>query len=194
VYVPGMLRAAWCQSLRCSTAVLARVEQDNFAQRPCECRYCYKGQIEAVQWNLAQFATALLATDLCTQEEAQEAVNRYGARVLALHNQGMAQKMGLQEYNETMVTSFLRLMYAAEADFTNTFRALAKVGTTDEFDRIPDALLAALGKAPDEDMTKVRALRAYLSATVFAIAASSDVQSHRFPRGVLPPDRLLPKG
>lgn len=123
---------------------------------PARCRYCYKNQIEAVHWNLGQFATALLACNLCSQEAAQEAINSYGTDIVQQHDSGMAAKMGMQEYDQEMVTSFLRLMYTAEADFTNTFRALSHVSTAIEFERIPDGLAAALGKPPDEAQTKVR--------------------------------------
>ena len=123
------------------------------------CRYCYKGQIEAVQWNLAQFATALLAVDLVSQEQAQAAVNHYGEHILQLHNQGMAQKLGLSVYDESLVTSFLRLMYTSEADFTNSFRALSNIPAQDEFQSIPELLLRALGKAPDDDQKQVRCYR-----------------------------------
>lgn len=138
----------------CTLAINTQSRKDNQIVSSA-CRYCYKNQIEVVQWNLAQFATALLACDLCAQEAAQEAINSYGTEVLQRHNSGMAAKLGLQEYDENMVTSFLRLMYTCEADFTNTFRALSHVSTSEPFERIPDGLTAALGKPPDDAQTKV---------------------------------------
>lgn len=120
-------------------------------------RYCYKNQVEVVQWNLAQLATALLAVDLLKQEDAQEAINGYASQVMQLHNDGMAAKLGLREYSETLVTTFLKLMYTCEADFTNSFRAMAKVSAENEFERIPDGVAAALGVTPDGDQTAVRA-------------------------------------
>jgi uncharacterized protein YdiU (UPF0061 family) len=99
-----------------------------------------------VQWNLAQLATAFLSADLCGKEDAQNAVNRYADIVLRLHSDGMARKIGLQAYNEELVTGFQRLMYSAKADFTNAFRALSSVAAEDEFGAVPDCILAALGR------------------------------------------------
>ena len=124
-------------------------------QQSPSCRYCYKNQIEVVQWNLAQLATAMLASNLLKQEDAQEAINSYATQVLALHNDGMAAKLGMQTYDETLVTTFLRLMYVCEADFTNAFRALTDIEFAGEFETMPDVLAATLGKAPDDDQRKV---------------------------------------
>lgn len=109
-----------------------------------------------MQWNLAQLATALLAVDLLKQEDAQEAINGYATQVTQLHNDGMAAKLGLCEYDEALVTTFLKLMYVCEADFTNSFRAMSELSGEAEFERIPDSVAAALGVKPDGDQTSVR--------------------------------------
>jgi uncharacterized protein YdiU (UPF0061 family) len=88
------------------------------------CRYCYKGQIQAAHWNVAQLASALLAANLIEHDAAQEAVNAFPEQVLKLMNNGFAAKSGLKEYDEAVVTELLQLMYDSKADFTNTFRAL----------------------------------------------------------------------
>ena len=119
-------------------------------------RYCYKQQIEIGQWNLAQLATSLLAADLVSQEQAQEAVNSYAEQVMELHNDGMAAKLGLQHYDEDLVLGFLKLLYASEGDFTNGFRAVSHLQSSEEFASIPERLAGALGKDPDEEVQKVR--------------------------------------
>ena len=43
------------------------------------------------------------------------------------YNGRMAAKMGLQSYDKALAMELLRLMYETDADFTNTFRALASI-------------------------------------------------------------------
>jgi hypothetical protein len=119
------------------------------------CRYCYQNQISVVQWNLAQLATALLACDLVSKDEAQAAVDSYGPQVLELHNSGMARKLGLAKFDSDLVTTFLRLMFKSEADFTNTFRAMAGVSSAAAFEHIPPELVDAFGTGLSPEQTQV---------------------------------------
>jgi uncharacterized protein YdiU (UPF0061 family) len=108
-----------------------------------------------VQWNLAQLATALLACDLVTNDAAQAAVDSYGPQVLELHNSGMAHKLGLANFDSDLVTSFLRLMFKSEADFTNTFRTMAAVSSAAAFEGIPPELVDAFGSRLSAEQTQV---------------------------------------
>jgi uncharacterized protein YdiU (UPF0061 family) len=49
----------------------------------------------------------------------------------ATYNSKMAAKLGLQSHDQTLTTELLTLMAQSEADWTNTFRALAHIPTTD---------------------------------------------------------------
>lgn len=108
-------------------------------------RYCYKAQLEVVQWNLAQLATALVLAELVDKDAAQEAVNAYGPMVMKLYEKGMARKLGLEEENDNVVNELLLLMYNSKADFTNTFRTLSSV-PVDGAAFLPDTLKACCGK------------------------------------------------
>lgn len=71
------------------------------------CRYTYKGQINAVQWNLAQLATSFLVCDLVGESDAQAAVDSYSDQFGALYHGGMAAKIGLKEYDEDVVRVYV---------------------------------------------------------------------------------------
>jgi uncharacterized protein YdiU (UPF0061 family) len=122
------------------------------------CRYCYKGQIQAAHWNVAQLASALLAADLIEHDAAQEAVNAFPEQVLKLMNNGFAAKIGLKEYDEAVVTELLQLMYDSKADFTNTFRALCGLSHEREVAEVPPSVLAALGEELSAEQSEVRLL------------------------------------
>ena len=83
-----------------------------------------------VQWNLAQFATALIAAGLVPQEAAQTVVNGYAERVVALHDEGMAAKLGLAIPSEDLVrcSSPLRSLAALALSEALTERARADDG------------------------------------------------------------------
>ena len=56
------------------------------------------------------------------------------------YNNRMASKMGLQEYNRNLSVGLLTAMYEDNADFTNSFRALADVSEADPADSMPASL------------------------------------------------------
>jgi uncharacterized protein YdiU (UPF0061 family) len=126
--------------------------------------------VPVVQWNLAQLANALLACDLVSKSEAQAAVDSYGSQVLELHNSGMACKLGLAEYDEELVNTFLRLMSEGTVDFTNTFRAMAAVSSAAAFEHIPSELVDAFGTELSAEQTQVgtSALPWYVMASTIA--------------------------
>lgn len=88
-------------------------------------RYCYRNQPEVCQWNLAQLGSSLLAAGLVGKEEAEGVMREYADELMSHYNARMAAKMGLPDYDKTLALELLKLMYDCEADFTNTFRALA---------------------------------------------------------------------
>jgi uncharacterized protein YdiU (UPF0061 family) len=47
------------------------------------------------------------------------------------YNSKMAAKLGLKDHDQTLTTELLTLMAQSEADWTNTFRALAHIPTAD---------------------------------------------------------------
>lgn len=105
-----------------------------------------------MQWNLAQLASALLAADLLTKEDAQAAIDEYGVRLVRLHGEGWAAKLGLSEYSEGVATRYMKLMAASESDFTNSFRVLTALSHEEAFLEVPASLLATCGKElSDED-------------------------------------------
>lgn len=110
-----------------------------------------------MQWNLAQLASALLAADLCTKEEAQAAIDEYGVKLVGLHGEGWAAKLGLQVYDEAIATSYMKLMAASESDFTNTFRALSALSHEEKFCDMPASLMATCGKEVSAEEQEVRA-------------------------------------
>lgn len=84
------------------------------------------------------------------QPEVQALIDAYGPRVLQLHNDGMAAKLGLPEFDEELASTFFRLLYEAEADFTNSFRAMTTISHASEFTEVPSKLITAFGKELEE--------------------------------------------
>jgi uncharacterized protein YdiU (UPF0061 family) len=99
-------------------------------------RYAYGNQPAIMQWNLARFAETLLPlfdADANAAVERATAVvrdipSRYGEHWL----RGFRRKLGLQTEaaaDATLIEDLLHLMQEEQADFTNTFRALAAAAT-----------------------------------------------------------------
>lgn len=74
------------------------------------------------------------------QEAAQEAVGSYADALASEYNQRMASKLGLKSYHRELSVRLLTAMYEDQADFTNTFRALAEVSVDDASASLPEAL------------------------------------------------------
>eukprot|EP00884_Botryococcus_braunii_P018806 jgi/Botrbrau1/5609/Bobra.97_2s0032.1 len=113
-------------------------------------RYCFRQQPEIGQWNLAQLANALLAAQLMTLDEAQAAVEAFLDTMLPEYEARGARKMGLKSYNKDLAVGLLTTMYEDRADFTNTYRALSSVSTSEPDEAIPEALSKALGELSEE--------------------------------------------
>ncbi|MGR3759098.1 protein adenylyltransferase SelO [Roseobacteraceae bacterium NS-SX3] len=102
-------------------------------------RYAYASQPGIAVWNLAQLATALIQQLDDPQEgveEATEIVHAMPALTQAEWLRRFGAKIGLRDPGEgdmDLITGLLERMAANQADFTNTFRALAEGTARDQF-------------------------------------------------------------
>jgi len=102
-------------------------------------RYSYDNQSRVIVWNMAQLAGALVP--LMPDNDAAiadftETVNAMPARIEAAWRRRFAAKIGIaapRDGDETLVNDLLALMAEAGADFTNTFRDLARGSARDHF-------------------------------------------------------------
>lgn len=95
-------------------------------------RYAFDNQAQVIVWNMAQLATALVPlmpdTDAAIARFTQ-AVHDMPAMIAAARLQAFGAKLGLaqaQPQDSALVDDLLALMQVDQADFTNTFRALAQ--------------------------------------------------------------------
>lgn len=102
-------------------------------------RYAYSNQPDIAVWNLAQLATALiqqLDDPQAGVEEATEIVHAMPALTEAAWLTRFRAKLGItaaQDGDMELVTGLLTRMAQGQADFTNTFRALAGGNARDQF-------------------------------------------------------------
>ncbi|MEM1351962.1 MAG: YdiU family protein, partial [Pseudomonadota bacterium] len=102
-------------------------------------RYAYSNQPRIVVWNMAQLATSLLQ-QLDDPEgavpEATEIVHAMPGQIEAAWTARMGRKIGLaaaEPEDAPLIEALLRVMQAGQADFTNTFDALARGDAWDQF-------------------------------------------------------------
>ena len=95
-------------------------------------RYAYGNQPSIAGWNLARFAETLLPLLHDDQAQAiklaQEAVSEFTGLYHRQWLTGMRAKLGVfneEHQDEALIDELLRMMQKYQADFTNTFRALA---------------------------------------------------------------------
>ncbi len=119
-------------------------------------RYAYGNQPRIAHWNLACLAQALLPL-LAADEDAavaiaQEVVDGFPARYAGAHLAGLRAKLGLttgRDDDPELAREWLGLMAEQGADYTNSFRALARIAAGE-----PGAeagLRAEFGDAPPLD-------------------------------------------
>ncbi|NDR56468.1 protein adenylyltransferase SelO [Aliiruegeria sabulilitoris] len=103
-------------------------------------RYAYGRQAEILGWNLAQLASALLplvdADQDAALEAAQAAMERYPDLLRENWSATFRAKIGLvteEPEDDALVAGLLQRMAEEQADFTNTFRALATGAARDQF-------------------------------------------------------------
>ncbi|WP_146345235.1 protein adenylyltransferase SelO [Phaeobacter marinintestinus] len=102
-------------------------------------RYAYANQPDIAVWNLAQLATALIGQmddKDAAVEEATEIVHAMPGIIQGHWLDLFRGKLGLAEPHEAdmeLITSLMVRMAENQADFTNTFRALATPRARDQF-------------------------------------------------------------
>jgi serine/tyrosine/threonine adenylyltransferase len=93
-------------------------------------RYCFGNQPQVAQWNLAQFANALVPL-FAGLEPLQEALDVYRQQFLTQWRTMMAAKLGLPDYqpacDEKIINELLDLLCLIETDMTIFFRRLAEI-------------------------------------------------------------------
>ncbi|MDX1821167.1 MAG: YdiU family protein [Paracoccaceae bacterium] len=101
-------------------------------------RYAYDNQAHVIVWNMAQLATAMVPLMPDTDSAIAEftaAINAMPARIAAERLAAFRPKLGLtgdDPEDAALVDDLLALMQAGQADFTNTFRALARGNARDQ--------------------------------------------------------------
>ncbi len=102
-------------------------------------RYAYDNQPGIIVWNLAQLATALIQQMDDPQEAVEEATEIVHAMPGVIEKEWLsrfAAKIGIaspQPGDMALIEDLLERMAAGQADFTNTFRALAGEHARDQF-------------------------------------------------------------
>ncbi|WP_424986324.1 protein adenylyltransferase SelO [Microbulbifer sp. S227A] len=102
-------------------------------------RYAYSNQPDIAVWNLAQLATALIQQyddREAMVEEATQIVHAMPDLIRQNWLAGFGAKIGLanaRAEDAGLITDLLLRMAENQADFTNTFRALAGKGARDQF-------------------------------------------------------------
>jgi uncharacterized protein YdiU (UPF0061 family) len=124
-------------------------------------RYCYGNQPQIGLWNLARFAESLLP--ILPKEELEAGLEVYGTTYSASFRRALADKLGLAELDDALVTEMFELMAAVETDFTLFFRGLARVSEAS----LVAPLLPAFYAEPDAaHRARLEAwLRAWLAKT-----------------------------
>jgi uncharacterized protein YdiU (UPF0061 family) len=89
-------------------------------------RYCYGNQPQIAQWNLARFGEALLPL-VSEAGPLEEGLTLYAETFNAAWRKAIAQKLGLEQPEQQLVSDLFTLLYEAETDFTLFFRNLATV-------------------------------------------------------------------
>jgi uncharacterized protein YdiU (UPF0061 family) len=102
-------------------------------------RYAYSNQPRIVVWNMAQFATALLQQLDASEKGVAEAtaiVHAMPGQIEAAWRRRFGAKIGLAApvaEDDALIEDLLTLMQDQQADFTNTFDALARGTARDQF-------------------------------------------------------------
>jgi uncharacterized protein YdiU (UPF0061 family) len=91
-------------------------------------RYAYGNQPRIALWNLARLAECLIPLLGDNEQEAAEPLGAFAPRFQAAYFAGLRRKIGLRatrEGDDNLTQDLLKLMAAARADFTLTFRRLS---------------------------------------------------------------------
>lgn len=102
-------------------------------------RYAFSNQPRIAVWNMAQLATALLQQlddPEGSVEEATQIVHAMPGQIETAWVRRMGAKLGLTKakpQDAPLIEALLKLMQVQQADFTNTFDALARGDARDQF-------------------------------------------------------------
>lgn len=92
-------------------------------------RYKFANQPSVAHWNILQFAKAMIP--LCGSDQMQKVVREFEDLYDAENNKVMSRKLGIAkldgEDDKALVKEFLDRMADSKADYTNTWRALARI-------------------------------------------------------------------
>ncbi|XVE60075.1 hypothetical protein DITRI_Ditri05aG0097500 [Diplodiscus trichospermus] len=116
-------------------------------------RYCFANQPDIGLWNIAQFASTLMAANLISDKEANYAMERYGTKFMDEYQAIMSRKLGIKKYNKQLVNNLLNNLAVDKVDYTNFFRSLSNIKA--DLDIPQDQLLVPL-KAVLLDIGKER--------------------------------------
>lgn len=125
-------------------------------------RYAYARQPEMANWNLAQFAIALLPLlggDDAAAEVASAAVRRFPGLYQAAWLDAFRAKIGLataEDGDVDLIRTLLEDMARSGADFTNAFRALARSEAPDGWAAKWEERLARDGRPREEQIETMR--------------------------------------
>ncbi|MDQ0205381.1 protein adenylyltransferase SelO [Alkalicoccobacillus murimartini] len=110
-----------------------------FSSIDVQARYAYGNQPYIANWNLARFAETLVPLIHDDKDEAiklvQDELANFKKVYLNSWYNGMSKKLGLftiEEQDQELIDNLLSVMEEAQADFTNTFRALTLANHSEE--------------------------------------------------------------
>lgn len=107
-------------------------------------RYRYGNQPQVAQWNLLQLANAILPL-VGDSQPLEKSLRNYSDRFERSWQQMMAQKLGLDQHNDTtdndLVIDLFEFFAAVETDMTLFFRRLADLSTESAVEDIPQPLV-----------------------------------------------------
>jgi serine/tyrosine/threonine adenylyltransferase len=87
-------------------------------------RYCYGNQPEIALWNLTRLAEALVG--FIEKAKLEKALELYVTTYQAAMGKALADKLGVDELDEELMTGLFRTLGETETDFTLFFRSLAR--------------------------------------------------------------------
>src|SRR5262249_9109985 len=87
-------------------------------------RYSYGNQPQIALWNLTRLAEALLA--FISKDDLEKGLQLYASTYQEAMSKALAEKLGVDELDEELMTGLFRALGEAETDFTLFFRNLAR--------------------------------------------------------------------
>ncbi|CAA7407994.1 unnamed protein product [Spirodela intermedia] len=133
-------------------------------------RYCFANQPDVCLWNVAQFASTLSAAKLITEEEANQAMERYGDKFMEDYKSIMTRKLGLPQYNKELVSKLLTNLSVDKVDYTNFFRRLSNLKAAsadmDEKDLLAPLKAVLLDIGPERKVAWISWVKSYVQELV----------------------------